>query len=376
MHKIVFSLFATLLLASCASLPRTIQVNNNTNTERKGEMVEVKASSLRACFHSKSYVLKNDKNEEVPYQLIYNGKKKAQAFIFQANVSATSTGTYTLSVGTPAIVKAKTFARHVPERKDDFAWENDGAAYRMYGPALANENPSNGADLWLKRTDELIVDKFYHDELQNGISYHVDNGLGLDCYAVGHTMGAGGIAPYSTDSLWIGNHYDTYRVSENGPLRSVFTLTYDSVKVDNDFLKQEITITVNAGSMLNKAVVKYTGVKKNMELATGIFLHDGKGQLKLNATNGTAAYAEDALSNAKVPSGRNYVGVFVPAKVNAARKQGVHALLLSDYRVGDSFTYYFGGGWSKWGYPADEDWFNAMNRFSENVRIPLQVSLK
>jgi len=376
MHKIVFSFFATLLLASCASLPRTIKVDNNTNTERKGEMVEVKASGLRARFDSKSYVLKNDKNQEVPYQLIFNDKKKALSLIFQANVPANSSGTYSLSIGNPAIVKAKTFARYVPERKDDFAWENEGAAYRMYGPALASENPSNGVDLWLKRTDDLIVDKFYHDELQNGIFFHVDHGLGLDCYGVGHTMGAGGIAPYSSDSLWVGNHYDTYRVHENGPLRSVFTLTYDSVKVDNDFYKQEITITVNAGSMLNKAVVKYTGVQKNMELATGIFLHDGKGQLKLNATNGTAAYAEDAVSSAKVPSGRNYVGVFVPAKVNAARKQSNHALLLSDYRVGDNFTYYFGGGWSKWGYPADVDWFNALNRFSENIRIPLEVSLK
>jgi len=376
MHKIVFSLFATLLLASCASIPRSIVVNNNTSSVRKGEMVEVNVSNLRARFDSKSYVLKNNKNEEIAYQLIYNGKKKAQTFIFQADVLANASGTYSLSEGKPLLVKAKTFARYVPERKDDFAWENDGAAYRMYGPALANENPSNGVDLWLKRTDELIVNKFYHDELQNGLSYHVDHGMGLDCYGVGHTMGAGGIAPYFSDSLWVGNHYDSYLVHENGPLRSVFTLSYDSVKVGNDFYKQEITITVDAGSMLNKAVVKYAGVPKNMELAAGIFLHDGKGQLKLSESNGTAAYAEDAVSSAKVPSGRNYVGVLVPAKVNAARKQGNHALLLSNYRVGDNFTYYFGGGWNKWGYPVDEDWFNALNRFSEKVRIPLQVTLK
>ena len=376
MHKIAFSLFATLLLASCASLPRTIVVNNNSNTERKGEMVEVKASKLRACFDSKSYVLKNSNNEEVAYQLIYNGKKKAQALIFQADVKANTTGIYSLSLGKPLQVKAKTYARFVPERKDDFAWENEGAAYRMYGPALANENPSNGVDLWLKRTDELIVDKFYHDELQKGISYHVDHGQGLDCYAVNHTLGAGGIAPYASDSLWIGNHYNEYKVIENGPLRSVFTLSYDSVKVNNDYLKQEITIIVNAGSMLNKAIVKYTGVRRTMNLATGIFLHDGKGQLKLNADNGTVAYAEAAVSNAKLASGRNYVGVVVPVKVNAASRQGEHAILISNYRVGDNFTYYFGGGWSNWGYPTDDDWFNSVNRFSETIKEPLVLTLK
>lgn len=32
------------------------------------------------------------------------------------------------------------FCRQVPERMDDFAWENDRGAFRMYGPALW-ENP-------------------------------------------------------------------------------------------------------------------------------------------------------------------------------------------------------------------------------------------
>ena len=44
----------------------------------------------------------------------------------------------------------KVFGRYVPERKDDIAWENEYAAFRFYGPALAPENPSNGVDLWLK----------------------------------------------------------------------------------------------------------------------------------------------------------------------------------------------------------------------------------
>ena len=51
----------------------------------------------------------------------------------------------------------KVFGRFVPERKDDFAWENEYAAFRMYGPALKPENPSNGVDLWLKTSPELVV---------------------------------------------------------------------------------------------------------------------------------------------------------------------------------------------------------------------------
>ena len=376
MKKLAFSLFASLLLFSSAFAQRSIIVTNNSGIDRKAEMVEVKTCGLGACFQKKSYVLKNDKNEEVAYQLIFKGKKKPKALIFQADIKANTSRIYTLSEGKPAVVKAKTSARFVPERKDDFAWENDLAAYRMYGPALANENPSNGVDLWLKSTDELIVDKFYNNDLKHEISYHVDHGQGLDCYKVGHTLGCGGIAPYTTDSLWIGNHYSTYKVIENGPLQSVFKLTYDSVKVGNTYYKQEITITTNAGSMLNKGIVKFKGPAQKMDLAAGIYLHDEVGNLKLYAENGTAGYAENAVSDAKVPSGRNYIGVFIPAKVNAAHTKGEHALMLSSYKVGDTFTYYFGGGWNKWGYPTDNDWFKALNRFSETVKNPLKVSLK
>ncbi len=44
-------------------------------------------------------------------------------------------------------------ARFVPERMDDFAFENDKVAFRVYGPALKNSQENNGTDCWLKRVD-------------------------------------------------------------------------------------------------------------------------------------------------------------------------------------------------------------------------------
>ncbi len=376
MKKIALSIVASLLFISTVVGQRAIVLTNPLKNDRASEMVEVNALKLKANFQSKSYILKNDKNEEIAYQLIYNGKKKVQSLIFQATVKANSSSTYTLTEGKPAPVKPKTDAFFVPERKDDMAWENDRAAYRMYGPALANENPSNGVDMWVKKTDEVFMAKQYKDELQNKLSYHLDRGQGMDCYKVGHTLGAGGIAPYVSDSLWIGNQFSHYKGVEVGPLRSLFTLTYDSVKVGNIYYKQEITITTTAGSIVNKAVVKFTGPTQKMELGTGIFLHDGKGNLQLNAANGTIAYAEEAISEFKVPSGRDYVGVFVPVQTNKAIRKGIHGLLITEYRVGDKFTYYFGGGWNKWLFPADEDWFNALNQTRESILNPIIVKLK
>jgi hypothetical protein len=375
MKKTVFLIFALFPLLSTFYCQQIIIVTNITGIERKGEMVEVNISDLKSTLFSKPFFLKNRSNHEVDYQLIYNGNIKPQILIFQADVKAKSSTTYTLTVGQPTIVKPKTFARFVPERKDDIAWENDMAAYRMYGPALANENPSNGVDYWAKCTNNLVVDQRYKDDVYNKISYHVDHGLGLDFYKVGHTLGCGGVAPYVNGKLCVGSHFSRYKIIEVGPLRSIFSLEYDSVEVGNSIYREELTITTTAGSLLNKGTVRFIGAYQKMELAAGIYLHDVPGVLKQNVVNGTSGYAEVATSDAKVPAGRDYIGVFIPAKVNKAFTEGEHALVTSSYRPGDSFTYYFGAGWSKWHYPTDNDWFAALNQFRETTCSPLKVTI-
>jgi hypothetical protein len=373
MKRVVFYLGSALFLMACASNQPAIVVENPSAFDREGEIVEVTVSALGADFDAALYTLKDEKGREVPYQLVYeNGI--AGTLIFPVDMQAGAMSVYRLTKGVPTEVKAKTYARYIPERKDDFAWENDLAAYRMYGPALANENPGNGVDLWLKRTDALIVDKFYHDELQDGLSYHVDHGLGLDCYSVGHTLGAGGVAPY-TSQLWIGDQYTTQKVAFTGPLRSVFTLTYDSVSVDGRIYKQSVTVTVDAGSLLNKAVVRYEGEDTPFNLAGGIFLHNGEGNESIAQTNPSIAYAENAVSDAGLPSGRNYVAVYMPDGKETAKVDN-HLILTAAYKPGDTFTYYFGGGWSEWKFPTDDDWFKAVERFAGMKKEPLRVTLK
>ena len=197
-------LVASLVLVSGIFAQKSIVVSNSLNFDRKAEIVEVSLPKLKISTESKSWILKDAQGKEIGYQVIPGENK----IIFQADVKAKSSVSYTLSKGTPAIVKAKTYGRFVPERKDDFAWENDFAAYRMYGPALAKENPSNGVDFWAKCTEELVVNNRYEGELKNGKSYHIDWGTGMDFYKVGHALGCGGVAPYVADSLWVGNQYD------------------------------------------------------------------------------------------------------------------------------------------------------------------------
>ena len=373
MKKTVISIFAVLSLVACNKGVQ-LEVSNSLPIDRNEELVEISVAQLNYN-PEESHILVDADGKEINYQIMHYGQNVAQSIVFQASVSANSSAVYTWKKGTPKTFKAKTFARYVPERKDDVAWENVKCAYRMYGPALADENPSNGVDIWLKRTPELVVDTFYHNELQLGQSYHVDHGKGLDCYKVGNKLGAGGIAPLAYDTLWVGKHYDRQEVIETGGLRSVFALEYDSVRVGNAYFTQRIVITADAGSQVNKAEVSYVGpTTVNMKLAAGIWLHSNIDNYRQDFKNKWIAYAENAVSDAGIPVGRNYIAAIVPDMTGAEIKDET-LLAYAPYTVGEKFTYYFGGGWSQWGYPTDEDWFAATNQTALRLQSPLTVSV-
>ena len=69
------------------------------------------------------------------------------------------------------------YSRIVPERIDDYAWENDKVAFRTYGPAaqkLVEQGKkggiiSSGIDCWLKKVNYPVINKWYNDSEEKGI---------------------------------------------------------------------------------------------------------------------------------------------------------------------------------------------------------------
>ena len=370
------------MLVSCQVSQMAIEVSNLSDIAHEKTTVEVAwvdiVAKLPAIDPSKITVVSARKKSELAYQIIYLGEQTPQILIFQVTLAPGESTEVLIREGKPKLQPvAKTFGRFVPERKDDFAWENDRIAFRMYGPAIAPENPSNGVDLWVKKTDKLIVNQFYDDDLNNGKSYHVDHGEGLDCYKVGPALGAGGIAPFVNDTLWVGKHFVTQKVLDNGPLRTTFRLTYDNLPVGKKIFSQELTISLDAGSQLNKAVVSYDGDFTAMKVAAGIFLHQDPGNIKTDLAAGYNAFAEIATSDAGVPAGRNYVATVIPnGKMSGTLKQQNHILAVASYTKGDKFTYYFGGGWSQWGFATDDAWFDDVANFAAKLKKPLKVTFK
>ena len=48
-------------------------------------------------------------------------------------------------------------------------------------------------------------------------------------------------------------------------------------------------------------------------------------------------------------------------------------LSVSDYEPGSEYIYYWGSGWSKYGFEADTDWNKYLEEYAQKVRNPLVV---
>lgn len=272
----------------------------------------------------------------------------------------------------PKEQQPKVYGRYVPERKDDFAWENEYAAFRMYGPALLSENPSNGIDLWLKNSPALVIDTMYGRELKDHRPYHINYDGNLDCYKVAHTCGAGGLVVLTADGegtngegyrTWIGGPYDRWEILEQKPDRFVFRLEYDSLLVAGQILHESLTITAEAGQLQNKAEVVLTSAQPSatsgqLLAGGGIYLHDTVDYYMTIPEVGYVFYEEDALSdkqaaqmnyeyNGSTSQGRIQISVKTPGATLTDIVDG-NLVAVRPYELGDTLTYYFGATWSEW----------------------------
>lgn len=171
----------------------------------------------------------------------------------------------------------RVFARFVPERSDDFAWENDLAAFRTYGPALRPERENSGIDCWLKRVPYPIIDKWYLEDrlkLPYGKiakSYHEDHGEGYDHYEVGDSRGCGGISVWADGELHNSDTFIAQRILENTPQRVAFELDYAS-ELHGKILRETKHITLIMGQRLFQCDSSFTldGQPAKLDVAIGL----------------------------------------------------------------------------------------------------------
>ncbi|KDN55668.1 DUF4861 family protein [Flavobacterium seoulense] len=352
----------------------TITIQNHSNLDRKEVISSIKWNTILASYPqidtSNFVVINQNTKKQIPFQLEHQGKAAIQNLLVQTDIKANSALILLIQKGKPNPIETKTYARYVPERKDDFAWENDKIAFRTYGKALEKkEGDAYGYDVWVKRTDKMILNQRY-----KLADYHTDHGDGLDYYHVGFSLGAGNMAPFVNDTIRYSGNYHQWRILDNGPLRSTFQLTYDSWDAGGTKVHATKTISIDAGSQLNRIENVYTFEdNKPLAVVVGIIKRPEAGIISLNEQQGIMGYWEPTFGK----DGTTAVGSILTTPVTNIWADTAQILAKTTVRSNEPIVYYTGAAWDKAGKITNaKQWFEYLDNFNQQIKNPLLISVK
>ncbi len=397
--------------SSCSFTPKVkIVVDNTTDIERVDEMVEVDLAAIKSelgLVSDNSFVVYTSKRKEIPSQVTYDGK-----LIFQATIAPMSKAEFRITVAEPKeAYTSKVFGRQFPESNNDFTWENDMNAVRVYGDGT--QQRAHGYDIWTKSTSELVVEERYKRDLSpelrarieelkvagntreanrllKTISLGVDHGNGLDAYVVGASLGGGAAALMERGSIIYPSNYTDYEILDNGPLRLTVKFTYAPIKINGrDNVVETRTHVVDAGTCYTKSYVSFSDVVRSTPIVAGIVMAGAKSrQATVSKAEGYATYAD--ANRQDVGDGVIYVGTIFPGAVKSAgimpfvdndsERKGMgltgHVVLIGDYLPKSEFVYYWGSMWAKYKIATYEEWVSYTAQRAEMLRNPLVVTMK
>ncbi|MBN2317849.1 MAG: DUF4861 family protein [Acidobacteria bacterium] len=297
--------------------------------------------------------------------------------LFQTDFAAEQTKSYRLMKLPDGIKKpppqATTYCCFLPERHDDFAWENDRVANRMYGPALEFETITSGVDAWGKCVPYPVVEKFIRAYTQKEIPYHENHGEGGDFYKVGNTLGCGGMAPFVNETVRLPRNFSDWKVLANGPVRSVFELTYETWKAADYTVSETKRISIDLGSNMSRFECRYTAQDgETVPLAAGIILRDTSDLTW--SENGTIAYwlptdFIEGMFGCGVVFGSGYNPEVVEADS--------HLLLTIEQKVDAPAVYYAGSCWDENAdFDRFEKWQQYLVDFKERIDYPVIIKIE
>lgn len=262
----------------------------------------------------------------------------------------------------------KVMARFVPERSDDFVFENNLVAGRFYGQALEGNPTSPGLDIWVKLPGKLVSDEWYKGyETQSDEYYHHDHG-GKDCYKVSVSLGGGASTPLIDGQLrFPATNYRSYDIVEETPEKVVFTLHYpeweavDGVKVSLD---KTVTVTPDTYFCDVEDIYTFTG-RDTLAIAAGINVHAAQKTVEKQSVLPTAvAIWEHASDQTFEPEdGMLGVAVVMPeADASFLTEDGTHLVACKRIVSGQPLRYRFGSCWSKGDVKTAEEWFALVDK--------------
>jgi len=366
-----------LVLSAChseTSRQVTIVVENNCNQMAEGVIDAVPLQALLDSLNVPAgtpLTLTDETGKHIVTQIFNDGQQ--DLLLFETCTLANSESLYFVTIGQDTAqcsVSPAVFIKHYPRRKDDLLWENESALWRAYGPELQRSGErAFGYDVWCKNTSSLIgdhrmmkhlddhaqADSLYRlelpelvpiaDSLRANSTFHRDHGDGMDCYAVGATLGGGTSALLNDGAIVYPWAWKSHKILANGPLLAAVRLDYDTLYVGSDTVMEHRTIITQKGTRFNIINVEYDGLSSPHEVAVGIVFHGTEDSVRLDVRNKFIAYS-DPTDQPDLNPGRVLIGAYIPNMTRTALEQG-HALGIAHYTPGQTFTYFMGSGWSK-----------------------------
>jgi len=274
------------------------------------------------------------------------------------------------------------FARQVPERLDDFSWENDKVAHRTYGPALAAPAPAgvvkevlvtSGLDIWFKRVDYPIVDRWYnkgHDH------YHKDQGEGMDMYNVGKSRGAGGTGVWDGKTLYTGVNYASHRILANGPIRAVFELHYAAWDAAGRQVSEVKRFTVDAGQWFDRIDSTFDTTGDSAPLTVAVGLNRTPADKGQDAKITTVREGKLLLQWVEQKSNDAFGTAIVLPSAEGRVQDPLNDLILARATPGKPLRYYVGAAWSRAGeITSRAQWQQAAQDIAARDASPVRVTL-
>jgi hypothetical protein len=366
MNRLLLVLPAAFLAAgSVFAQSLTVTVHNDLSFARQSETVELTVADLAPLGGdlTKIHAFEGTSEREVLVQGLDLDRDGAQeSLIFQTDVPARGQRSFVLKAGAKRTYKASDFrayGRFNRERFDDFAWENDRVAHRMYGAALETweKEPltSSTVDVWLKRTRRLVLNDWYMAD-----DYHRDTGEGADFYSAGKSRGCGGSGLWRDGKLVTSKNFRDSRVLANGPIRVVFELEYPDVR-------EVKRIRLDAGQNFNRFESRFEG-SGNVTYAAGIKKVPAAA-FRIDRVNGVIRNWEPVAQNA----GEFGCAVIVDPKsvVDMVEAEG-NQLIVARGPV----AYYAGSAWNRSGdFVEVSDFDRAIDQWIARVGSPLRVEV-
>ena len=302
------------------------------------------------------------------------------SLLFQADFRPREARAFAVEPLAPAAPYApRTFARH-DDPRDDVAWESDRIAWRVYGQGLKKTSSamsSSGVDVWVKRTRDLVVDRWYkkgHDE------YHVDTGEGADFYDVGETLGAGGTAVWRDGRMYRADNFTRWRILANGPVRTVFELEYPEWDAGGLRVRETKRVSMDAGANFFRQESTFRGGDGAAEIPYVI------GELKRPGMVGTTSRAHawawltgwGPVSPKKGGHGELGTAVLLPRdRVLDWKETADHYLAVTRAAPGVPVVHYVGAGWTDSGDFRDvRDWWHYLDDLAERLATPVRVTVR